>query len=46
MGAPTANRLCTKKPSNSPVCGWMALTYVTMRNADCDSPSPIIVRIL
>jgi hypothetical protein len=27
-----------KKPSNVRTCGWIALMYVTMRPADCDSP--------
>ena len=34
-------RLCTKKPSKMRVIGWNALMYVTMKNADCDSPSAI-----
>ncbi len=31
-------RLCTRKPSKTCAVGWTALMYVTMRNADCDSP--------
>ena len=32
-----------RNPSKAWLSGWIAFTYVTTRNADCESPAPMIV---
>jgi hypothetical protein len=43
-GAAPPPRLCTRNASYTCATGCTAFTYVTMRNADCDSPIAITRR--